>query len=150
MLLKERVAQGLRKAIELMNDVGAHWTKGQLRDQEDGEDKFCSLGAIYYITNLDIDTIIQTDDDGDYDAGRELVRTAGDAELRLALIQELANEIAVVSPETATWNPAETLDKKQGWITSWNDAADRDWNDIVALFERTAQRVEEKGLTEEE
>ena len=147
MELKEKVAAGLRKAVEVMNDVGAHWTKGQLRDRESGEDKFCSLGAIYYVTALDIDQIEAYDDEGEYDAVKDLIREYGDAELRIALIQELAAEIKEVAPSLATFDSGAPLDDRMSWITGWNDAADRDWNDIVAMFERTAQRVEEKGLT---
>lgn len=148
MELKEKVAQGLRKAVEVMNDVGAHWTKGQLRDQEGGEDKFCSLGAIYYVTGLDIDRIDQADDEGEYDLVKDLVRDFGDAELRLALIQELSEEIKEFQPSFARYNSGAPLDDRMAWITGWNDFADRDWNDIVAMFERAALRVEEKGLSQ--
>lgn len=147
--LKEKVAQGLRKAVEVMNDVGAHWTKGQLRDQEGGRDKFCSLGAIYYVTALDIDELLRKEDDGEYGSIKDLVREGDGAELRLALITELSEEIKAVKPSAASYKTGEPLDDRMAWITGWNDAADRDWNDIVAMFERAALRVEEQGLSEE-
>lgn len=151
MVLKEKVAQGLRKAVEVMNDVGAHWTKGELRKRNDkGEDTFCSLGAIYYITDLDIDQLLREEEEGAYSVIRDLVKQGGgDAELRLALITELSEEIKTVKPSAARLKTGDLLDDRMSWITGWNDAADRDWNDVVAMFERAAQRVEEKGLSEE-
>ena len=149
MLLKERVAQGLRKAVEVMNDVGAHWTKGELRKIEDGEEQFCSLGAIYYITDLDLDEILRAEEDDEDGRARDLVREVGDAELRVALIQELSAEIREVEPTFARYASGDPLDDRMAWITCWNDNGERDWNDIVAMFERAALRVEEKGLSEE-
>lgn len=47
----KKAAEILRRAVELMNNQGAHWTQGDYSDQDPatGEARYCSLGAIYRI-----------------------------------------------------------------------------------------------------
>ncbi len=142
---KERVVQALKDALAAMNDSGAHWTQGVLREQmQDGKPRFCSLGAVYFVTDADMDRICDED---------HTALKTGDYELREEAVIVLAGTIPEDEREVI-WTPSDPdtdegrFRSAQHVLTSWNDRAERTWGEIVALFEQAQQRVVEEGQSE--
>jgi hypothetical protein len=159
--MKERVAEALRKARDLMNDSGAHWTRYDLRtrayDDQEGEwldeYSYCSLGAIYAATGIDLDKIISFDSDQGYiyaeeEESREVLAT-GDPELRAAVIESLVEQIdraEIPEPYKGHWyEQATDVERQKLRITNWNDDHVQDWSEVEAMFEEAARAVEENG-----
>ena len=154
--MKEKIAAVLREARDLMNDSGAHWVQWDLRtrhyDVDDGKQvgdfMYCSLGAIYKVTGVDMDKVVWYDpDEGNVYADHESflnLLTEGDVEVREAAIEALGDEIARSGWVQPThWGKPTTEEEKVNYrITSWNDSSGRQWDDVAAMFEAAALRVE--------
>lgn len=133
--MKQQMLQALRDALAKMNDKGAHWTQGTMRDEgfTDGSPLFCSLGAIYEVTGVDTRGYVATGGNVEFPSETE--------ELRIRLIQALEDAI----PEGE--RPYSRSDSESGvrvaeWnITEWNDYSDRRWPEIVEWFERAQEQV---------
>ena len=143
--MSNKVIQALKNALAAMNDSGAHWVQGTLRDYPEfdlnPEPRYCSLGAVYLVTGADLDTIIADEDS-------EAANT-GDLELRKEVVALLANTIPDEEiPELPSGvmmtraGDDETHNQNQWRITTWNDSDLREWPEIVALFERAQQQAE--------
>lgn len=131
---RNKVIQALKDALAAMNDSGAHWAQGVLRDYEaeDGGARFCSLGAVYHVTNANLNEMIEEE------TPEALV--SGDYELRQQLVDALA--AAIPGSELPTTGRGDTFNERQFAITNYNDNMNREWSDIVALFERAEELVD--------
>lgn len=113
-LTNQDVAQLLDDARELMNDKGAHWVKGRLRetDRKTKEVSFCSVGAIYHLTR-----------------GEDRRKKA----LRKAALAELSESI-----RHATYGWSGSM------IMGWNDAPNRTWSQVSSKFTSTAKKLRKR------
>jgi hypothetical protein len=140
MAAKEKVAKALRDAKELMNSTGAHWTKGVLRRGKD-EVQYCSLGAIWQVTGLDVEALMRLEDLGQTSPFviREKIATEGEAEVR----QEAAKALAEVIVDAGRSQYGLTTEQYvECAITDWNDREVRTWDEVVEIFDRAVARVE--------
>lgn len=115
-LSREEVAAYLDKAVELMNDSGAHWHQGHWfgRNNED-QTTYCSLAAIRCAV-----------DGGITENSEESV--------------QVRNALAAVLPPSED----ESLDPFYGLsdrVTLWNDKEGRTWEEVVDKFKEAKQRV---------
>lgn len=112
-----RIAEVLLGALKIMNDKGAHWTKGTWSGLNDeGEPNYCSVGALRRFTT------------GSASYTGDSTREAGIALARL------------LPPSEVERNDCE--DVRIWWesrIVEWNDAQDREWAEIVEKFREAAQ-----------
>jgi hypothetical protein len=155
MTMKEKVAAALRRAKDLMNDSGAHWTRFDLRAQRydpergglvEGEFLYCSLGAIYQVSGVPLEKVVAYDEDeGNVYVEKEefdkLVQE-GDVELQTAAVAALAEQIKLSGWETPSWWPLEYANNPSYTVTNWNDSGERKWGDIAEMFEAAAASVE--------
>lgn len=136
-----KVVQALRAALAKMNDTGAHWTKRSMYDQnQQGEDMFCSLGAILAVTGVDVAKYEQIVDDGE---DPTFLFEDGDIETRKAVVEALA--LSVPKPITSL-RDANTL---YNVITYWNDAQAESWDDVQKTFAK-AEKIAVEGVPAKE
>lgn len=136
MATKQEVIDTLQQALDLMNDSGAHWIQGALTNS--GRTRYCSLGAVYQVTNVDIDEFLGA-------TSAEQILSAlegGDVELRTQLVSALAN---AVPREHRNPGWMSSYQGQEWIITGYNDEDDRTWEEIVAFFER-AKTYAEHGV----
>lgn len=111
---EKTAARVLRKALKLMNNSGAHWTKGDFEDThpDTGETRYCSVGAL--------DKIIHSTrvKDGDI-----VLDTALDA-------------LAFGLPRSSLGSETR--------VTQWNDRPQRTWDDVVKRFNNAIERLEKE------
>lgn len=156
MTKKERVAQTLRKAKELMNNKGAHWVRHDLRTRKyddtgdpESEYSYCSLGAIFQVTGVDLDKVLYWDpvEGNVYERDDEKTRDifqAGDADFRNSVIKTLHDEILATGytrPHSQP-KPPTPYDEWFWTITSWNDCGAREWDEVAEMFENAAKSAE--------
>jgi hypothetical protein len=130
----EKVIQGLRDAVELMNDGGAHWLKGgYISRRLSGEKSYCSMGAVFataggwFQPNGQLDPTAPTLDWDLLNAmTAELVRTLG-------------GEPRWVWPTPAVHPAVEGM-----MVISFNDSDGRSWTEVKSLFESTIERLEKE------
>lgn len=111
---QKTAAKVLRKALQLMNNSGAHWTKHYFEDKnpDTGETRYCSVGAI--------DKIINSSRLGD---GEVILDVALDA-------------LAFGLPRSSLSNETR--------VTQWNDRPQRTWDDVVQRFNNAIERLEKE------
>lgn len=119
----DEVGDLLHEARELMNNSGAHWTKGYYESPivEDGwitGHKYCSLGAIRKLTDGEDRPAYQ---------------------LRRAAVIALGNDERI----RAYKSPQASGDYDIAWsrVLHWNDAPERTWEEVEQVFRETEERV---------
>lgn len=117
----QRVVEILDRAIELMNDSGAHWTQGAFKRRLDGEAEYayCSVGAIREASGFDAD---QTTSD----------------DLTVAAIEAVAR---ATIPYTQKVRADEHRAYAPNIVIHWNDDPDTTWRKVVTRFKRARTRV---------
>lgn len=129
-----KVVEVLRAALAKMNESGKHWTKGTLHTYDDnGEDMYCSLGAIWEATGVNTARIVDLSDDGATDAAERLTEE-GDVETRQAAVLALA--MAVENPVSGTPNKETHKTSLYNIITWWNDRQAQEWAEVQEMFAR--------------
>lgn len=114
----EEVARVLEEALELMNDSGAHWTKGTYRELNDqGEMSYCAVGAVCAIVNQN-----------PYDGYKHNVLAEGALRALASAYRPLRNEHAY-----------------HYRVVTWNDSARTKWDDVVRRFRKAAAKAR-KGI----
>lgn len=123
----EEVIEVLDRAIELMNDNGAHWTQGAfVRFPPHGDAaKYCSVGAIRKAAGANPDQ---------GDPNNVVV---------VAAIQAVAR--ATIPYDVGLRSEERGGDWAGNLVIGWNDSADTTWNKVVARFRRARARVEKRA-----
>lgn len=111
------IADVLERALQLMNDEGAHWTQFQYERPSSVGTKFCAVGAINKVLGRD-------------NRGAGAAKLTADSE-RDAVLEALARDLPDNHEYARPWDQ----------ITGWNDNEDREWADIVEQFNQTAARL---------
>lgn len=127
---KEILIGHLRKAIELMNDGGKHWTRGAyIKPLSDGSNSYCALGAIgtsvgWSGSNGENEPLLNA-------LSAELLTTLGEEVTITWLIDKVkyGQPKAVVDPHA---------------IIAFNDDPGRTWVEVRSLFESTIERLEKE------
>jgi len=141
--MKDKVIQGLKDALAAMNDTGAHWTQGTLRDTDESDDtpaggearpRYCSLGAVFYVSGRDLDAMMSEQHSPDE---WEKILDSGDRALTVALVKAVAEAI----PDGENGYDITSYVGQECAITSWNDRSWRTWDEVVAVFERAQEQV---------
>lgn len=138
MAAREIILAGLERALNAMNASGAHWTQGTMRDiaehgEAEGDYRYCSLGALYYASDADIESIYDPAQTG----GLAKALESGDQALR----RELVYAIACAIPEDERAHDLDSYENQEWAITQWNDYEEREWEEIVGLFARAKEAV---------
>ena len=114
-LQKEEIADVLERALELMNDEGKHWLKGEYKGMAtDGKHNFCSAGAIM-----------------------EATETASSVDpVNIAIFTQLARDL----PDAPVPHSSDPLDR----IVTFNDNESTTWQDVVSVFRKAVARLRGK------
>lgn len=117
MTQKELAVRALDRAVELMNDEGAHWAKGSYRKyNDDNEVAYCSVGAIRKV--LPYWSVGGSEDHKAYESAV------------IALAQTVSDE--AIDDEHDAWND----------VIEWNDRASTKWEQVKEAFSAAKDLVE--------
>lgn len=116
-----KAAEALDQALAAMNNEGAHWIKGRLRQRLwNYEMAYCSIGALHEaVTGWDEARYVVTD--------KPVFRRA-----TRALVDAYRTELAPVS---------EYREGDMYTIEMWNDDPDTTWEKVEKRFKRAATRL---------